>query len=327
MKPFSVTVPDLNAALVALVRQVPEGKVTTYGDLAAALGDRGATRWVAEALTEPSAALWEIAHRVFKATGEAGWFPSDALAKLAREGVTATAGRVDPNARFRGFEGDQPLKRLKEEQERIAEQVRLTKLQVKPKTVAGVDVSYRSNGIGVGAYVLMEDGSDEPVWTTTVVVPVGFPYIPGYLSYRELPVHAELLRKVVDADRVAPLLLVDGNGILHPRRTGIATQLGVLGDHPTIGVSKHLLCGTLVDDGTFGEGTGRVVHRRETIAAALPPSRRGTKPIFVSPGHRCTLDDAVAAATAWRRGLRLPEPIRLADALSRSVARSGLEAE
>src|SRR5690606_10100273 len=111
--------------------------------------------------------------------------------------------------------------------------------------------------------------------------PVRFPYIPGYLSYRELPVHADLLRKVIEAGQIAPLLLVDGNGILHPRRTGIATQLGVLANHPTIGVSKQLLCGTLVADGSFGEGSGRVVHHGETIAAALPPSRRGRRPIFV----------------------------------------------
>jgi deoxyribonuclease V len=326
MTPFSVTVPDLTAALVALVRQVPKGKVATYGDLAVALGDRAATRWVAEVLADPPPSLWEVAHRVVKAAGEPGPSPPDALARLAGEGVAIDAGRVDA-PRFRDFRGDAPLKRLKDEQERIASKTRLTKLRSIPKTVAAVDVSYRTTGLGVGAYVLMEQGSDEPAWTETAVMPAAFPYIPGYLSYRELPVHAELLRKVIDAGRVAPLLLVDGNGILHPRRTGIATQLGVLADTPTVGVSKHLLCGTVVMDDSFGERTGRVVHRDETVAAALPPSPRGKHPIYISPGHRCTIEDAVAVAVAWRKGLKLPEPIRLADALSRSVARAGLEAD
>lgn len=327
MTPFSITVPDLTAALVALVRQVPKGEVTTYGDLAEALGDRGATRWIGEALADPPASLWEVAHRVVRATGEPGRFPPDAPARLVSEGVPTENGRVDLASRFRAFHGDRPLKRLKEEQERIATRIRLTKLRSKPKTVAAVDVSYRPDGVGVGAYVLMENGSDEPLWTATAAVPVGFPYIPGYLAYRELPVHAELIRQAVEADRVAPLLLVDGNGILHPRRTGIATQLGVLAGHPAAGVSKHLLCGTVVMDSSFGERSGRVVHRGETVAAALPPSPRGKHPIFVSPGHRCTLDDAVAVVLSWRKGLKLPEPIRLADALSRSVAKAGLEAE
>src|SRR5687767_8361402 len=139
MKPFSVTVPDLTAALVALVRQVPKGRVTTYGDLAAALGDRGATRWVAGVLSEPPESLWEVAHRVVKATGEPGRFPPDGFARLAGEGVRIEGGRADLGARFRAFEGDPPLQRLKEEQEAIASQVRLTKLHSIPKTVAGVD--------------------------------------------------------------------------------------------------------------------------------------------------------------------------------------------
>ncbi|MGC1272358.1 MAG: endonuclease V [Planctomycetaceae bacterium] len=326
MNVFEIDVPDLTSALVALVRQVPKGRVTTYGDLATALGDRMATRWVAEVLSDPPATIAKVAHRVVRANGEPGRFPRDALARLVREKLPVEAGRVDLERRFGEFDGDRPLATLRAAQERIGECVRLTKLRSIPKTVAAVDVSYRSDGVGVAAYVLMKVGDDEPAASLTVAKPVGFPYIPGFLSQRELPVHAALIRKVVDADLVAPLLLVDGNGILHPRRTGIATQLGVLADHPTVGVSKHLLCGTVVMDGAFGEGSGRVVHRGETVAAALPPSRRGTRPIFVSPGHRCTLDDAVAVVVAWRKGWKLPEPIRLADALSRSVAKAGLEA-
>lgn len=326
MNAFEIEVPDLASALVALVRQVPKGRVTTYGDLATALGDRMATRWVADVLNDPPSSIADVAHRVVRANGEPGRFPQDALVRLVREKLLVENGRVDLQARFREFDGGQPLATLRAAQERIGERVRLTKLRLIPKTVAAVDVSYRSDGVGVAAYVLMKNGDDEPAATLTVAMPVGFPYIPGFLSYRELPVHAALIRKVVDAGLVAPLLLVDGNGILHPRRTGIATQLGVLADHPTVGVSKHLLCGTVVMDGAFGEGSGRVVHRGETIAAALPPSRRGTRLIFVSPGHRCTLDDAVAIVVAWRKGWKLPDPIRFADALSRSVAKGGLEA-
>ncbi len=327
MHPFRIEVPDLDAALVGLVRQIPKGGVATYGDLATALGDVRAAIWVSEVLREPPASLRSVAHRVVNANGEPGRFATDAIPRLTAEHVPVRNGRIDlSTARFDAFDGDRPLKRLQAEQEVVATRTRLTPLASRPKVVAAVDVSYRSNGEAVAAYVLMEENVPEPLWTTTAAVSVGFPYIRGYLAYRELPVYAELLRRVRETDRVAPLLLVDGSGILHPRRTGIATQLGVLADHPTVGVSKSLTCGTVVYDETFGAGTGRVVHLGETVAAALPPSRRGTKPIFISPGHRCTLEDAVNAVTVWRRGLRLPEPIRRADALSRSVAKAGLEA-
>jgi deoxyribonuclease V len=171
----------------------------------------------------------------------------------------------------------------------------------------------------------MEAGRDEPAFSCTATLPASFPYVPGYLAYRELPIHAELIRQAIDAGWPASLLLVDGAGILHPRRSGIACQLGVLAGVPTIGVTKHRLCGTTVMDDAFGPQTGRVVEGEETIAAALPPSPRGHRPIYVSPGHRCSVTDAVSVVNAWRNGLRLPEPIRRADALSRSLVRAALE--
>jgi deoxyribonuclease V len=327
MHSFTVPAPDLTAALVDLVRQVPKGKVATYGDVASALGDSKAAMWVATTLFDPPPELAAIAHRIVNALGEPGRFPHNAASRLASERVPMHSGRVDvSSARFRDFVGEPPLAQLRFAQEAISDRVRLTPLAIRPDLVAAVDVSYGANNVAVAAYVLMETGSPEPLWTTTATVPVGFPYIQGYLAYRELPVYAKLLQKVIDADRLAPLLLVDGTGILHPRGTGIATQLGVLADHPTVGISKSLLCGKIILDGSFGEGTGRVVHRDETVAAVLPPSRRGKKPIFVSPGHRCTLEDAVAAVLPWRQGLRVPEPIRRADALSRASVKAGLEA-
>ena len=324
---FSIPIPDLTAALIALVRQIPRGRVTTYGELALALGDRHAARWIAKVLIDPPDAIRSRAHRVVKLTGEPNRFPADALDRLVREKVPIAAGSlIDTDGRFREFVTDHPLARLKAEQERIAARVRLAKLRSLPKTVAALDISYRSDGIGVGAYVLMKSGHAEPLWTMTIDRPIAFPYIPGYLSFRELPIHAELLRLAARANAAAPMLLVDGAGTLHPRRVGVASQLGVLADRPTIGVTKHRLCGSLVLNGAFGTGTGCVVDDGETIAAALPPGGRGSKPIYVSPGHRCTLKDAVAIVTGWRRGSRLLEPIRIADALSRSVARAGLEA-
>ena len=307
-------VPDLPAALTALVQQIPRGRVATFGDVAAALGDRTAARWVARTLQGQ-------AHRVVKVTGQLSC-AFDVQQRLAAEGVPVDDGRVQLDAiRFTNFVGEAPLSQLREAQTAIAARVRLEPLPEPPATVAAIDVSYRSDGTGVGAYVLMEPDNPAPLWTTTAALPVAFPYIPGYLSFRELPVVLALQRLAEVADRLAPLILVDGQGLLHPRRCGIATQFGVLCDCPSVGVGKSLLCGTVSWDGAFGSGTGTVMHQGERLAAALLPPR-GSKPIYISPGHRCTLEDAVAAVRRFHTH-RLPEPIRRADALSRAVARSG----
>lgn len=325
MKPFRIEVPDLMSSLLELVQQIPRGRVATFGDVATALGDRTAARWVAKVLSEPPEPVRGLTHRIVKVTGEPGRFPADALARLRREGSADKGGRVKLERRFDDFVGDRPLARLEAEQRRLGEQVRQTKRRSMPRTVAAVDVSYRPEGVGVGAYVLMAIDCDDPLAVLTVEQPAAFPYVTGYLAYRELPIYAALIREVIAADLVAPLLLVDGHGISHPRRAGIASQLGVLTDHPTIGIGKHRLCGSVVQEEKFGPGSGSIVDRDETIGAVLP-ALRGHRPIYVSPGHRCTLADAVRVVTEWRRGKTLPEPIRLADAHSRAVAKGGLEA-
>ncbi|MDQ3333170.1 MAG: MGMT family protein, partial [Planctomycetota bacterium] len=114
MLPFFIDVPDLIAALVDLVRQVPRGRVATYGELAKALGDAKAAIWVAGVLNDPPPAIWEVAHRIMKANGEPGRFPADALARLVGDGVPVRDGRADVmSARFRDFETAQPLELLK----------------------------------------------------------------------------------------------------------------------------------------------------------------------------------------------------------------------
>jgi deoxyribonuclease V len=323
MTPFTVAVPDLMTALLSLVRQVPQGRVTTYGGLASALGDHRAAVWVSEAMAEPP--FQEFSHRTVRVTGEPGKYPADGLDRLAAEGIRLQDGRADVSQPFADFVTDRPLLALQQQQERIAGRVRLTPLEGKPRTVAGVDVSYRADGTAVAAFVLFETGRTEPVWQTTLARTVVFPYIPGYLAWRELPLYSELVHEVIACGRIPDLLLVDGNGLLHPRRAGVTTQFGVLADHPAVGVTKHLLCGRVVMDDSFGPGTGRVEHEGETLAAVLPPPARGRRPIYVSPGNLCTVAEAAAIVTFWREGLRLPEPIRRADALSRRVARAGLE--
>jgi deoxyribonuclease V len=135
-----------------------------------------------------------------------------------------------------------------------------------------------------------------------------FPYIPGLLSFRESPL---TLAACGQLTLTPDLILVDGQGIAHPRRMGLASHLGLLLDTPTIGCAKSLLCG---EHGVPGETPGsyaEVVDRGETVGAALR-TKPGAKPIYVSIGHKVDLETAIYWVLKLCRGYRLPEPTRLA---------------
>ncbi len=142
--------------------------------------------------------------------------------------------------------------------------------------------------------------------------PTSFPYIPGFLSFREIPAVLDALEKI----KITPdLILCDGQGIAHPRRFGIACHLGVLVDIPTIGVAKSLLIGKHED---LSETRGRwqpLVHKGETIGAVLR-TRIGVKPVYVSSGHRISLTTAIDYVLRCTPKYRLPETTRIADKLA-----------
>jgi deoxyribonuclease V len=187
--------------------------------------------------------------------------------------------------------------------------------------VAGLDVSYPSEDRSVGAYALVEFPSGRLLWETTVTEDIRFPYISSYLGFRELPIHFRVLEAAKAAGRTADVLMVDGSGILHPRRAGIATQLGVTADIPTIGVTKKLLCGN-VDLAGLGPTDARpVVHDDRILGVALCPRASSLRPIFVCPGHRIGVAAAERVVRKLLCGHALPEPVFWADQLSRANAR------
>jgi deoxyribonuclease V len=155
-----------------------------------------------------------------------------------------------------------------------------------------------------------------PASSVTMIPP--FPYVSGYLGFREAPALASAWQAVVDRP---DLLLVDGQGRAHPRRAGIATHLGVILDVPTIGIAKTLLCGSIIGEVGPEIGDARpVVDRGETVAMALRTARRA-RPIFVSTGHRVSLATAVEWALRLSAGRRLPLPIRLAHEAANAARR------
>jgi deoxyribonuclease V len=177
------------------------------------------------------------------------------------------------------------------------------------RLVAGADVSFdRFSPVLFAAVVVVDVASGAIVERAGARVVARFPYVPGYLSFRELP---PLLAAFAKLRSMPDLVLADGQGRAHPRRFGIACHLGVELDLPTIGVAKSRLVGTHREPGARrGCGT-RLVHAGETIGTVLR-TRAGVAPVYVSVGHRVSL----ATARAWTLRLaprhRLPEPSRAA---------------
>jgi len=178
-------------------------------------------------------------------------------------------------------------------------------------TVAGVDISVGARGTNAGraAVVLLAYPSLEPLEQAIERAEVRFPYIPGLLSFRELPL---VLPAFARLSRRPDLVVVDGQGIAHPRRFGIAAHLGVLLDLPAIGCAKSRLTGW--PQGELAEEAGSrvpLLDRGELVGYQVR-SRTGVKPLFVSPGHRIGHEQAADWVLRLTKGYRLPEPTRLA---------------
>jgi deoxyribonuclease V len=185
-------------------------------------------------------------------------------------------------------------------------------------TIAGVDVGVRDETASAAVCVFSFPAL-ELLESATATRAVEFPYVPGLLGFREVPCIVEAFAKLA----LAPdLLLVDGHGLAHPRRFGVATHLGFALDRPSIGCAKSVLVGEYREPAQSRGASTRLMLDGEIIGRALR-TRVGVKPVFVSIGHRVDLASAVRTVLRCTRGLRLPEPIRAAHnlaALSGGVA-------
>lgn len=175
--------------------------------------------------------------------------------------------------------------------------------------IAGVDISgANSDGMSRGAIVLLQYPSMEVVERSVVTMKVEFPYVPGLLSFREMPL---ILAACKQLSTTPDLFIADGQGIAHPRRLGLAAHLGLVLDVPTIGCAKSVLCGTHGDLGEERGNQASLIDKGEIVGSALRTKRR-VKPVYVSIGHRIDLDEACRWVLVCCRGYRLPEPTRLA---------------
>ncbi|MBW4635358.1 MAG: deoxyribonuclease V [Iphinoe sp. HA4291-MV1] len=187
------------------------------------------------------------------------------------------------------------------------------KLKEPVQYVAGVDMGFEADGTISRAAVAVLSFPDLQIQETSLAHrPTTFPYIPGFLSFREIPAVLDALEKI---KTIPDLILCDGQGIAHPRRFGIACHLGIIVDIPTIGVAKSLLVGKHENVPETRGSDQPLIYKGETIGVVLR-TRTEVKPLYISSGHRISLPTAVEYVLRCTTKYRLPETTRIADKLA-----------
>jgi deoxyribonuclease V len=194
----------------------------------------------------------------------------------------------------------------------LRQRVEVVPLPGEIRTIAGVDVSCdKGSDWGVGGVVVCDVRTFRVIDQATFLGKLSFPYIPGYLSFRELPLVLPAFEKL---SRRPDLVLCDAQGMAHPRRFGLACHLGVALDCPSIGCAKSLLIGEYVEPGKERGARTPLLHQEEVVGGILR-TRSGVAPIYVSVGHKTTLEEALEWVLQATPSYRIPEPIRYAHKL------------
>lgn len=197
--------------------------------------------------------------------------------------------------------------RAREIQNELRDKIKLQRLSAPIRLVAGADVSYsRKLERCFAAVTVFEYPAMRIVEQCNAIGEVSFPYVPGYLSFREAPI---LLKALERLSSLPDLMMFDGQGIAHPRQMGLATHLGIILDRPTIGCAKTRLFGQYEMPMEI-QGCWTELRERGKLIGAVLRTRDRVKPLFVSPGHKITLDEAIEWVLRTITQYRIPEPIR-----------------
>jgi len=296
-----------------LVRQIPDGKVSTYGAVAKALGDIRASRAVGWMMNQNPDADSMPCFKIVHSDGRLGGFGlgiDDKIRRLNADNILVKDGKlVDFDSLFFDeFNTKFPLKQLHKEQEMLSVKVKTDDGFSEIETVAGIDVAYPNNAFdsACGACVIIDYQTKEILEEKTIFAKTMFPYIPTYLFYREFPVVEKLMKKITKKPSV---ILFDGNGVLHPKQLGLASHAGVCLKIPTIGVAKRLLYGSVNKDNITFQGKVR------GYAFQL---KKNIKPVFVSSGHNVSLKTSVEIVKNLSV-YKNPEPLRRAHFLAKQT--------
>jgi deoxyribonuclease V len=311
-------IPNLWKATYDIVAQVPLGRVTTYGEVAKALGDVVASRFVGLAMSMNDDIARVPCRRVVRSDGTLGGYtgggPAKKAALLRSEGIGVVKGRVQDldTLLFTDFKSAQPLKRLRQRQRDLRNRVVVPKARIEVQHVIGVDVAYDDDH-AFAAAAIFEHSSGRMVDTVVVEGDAEFPYVPTYLAFRELPIVSSLV-KGLPSDSV---LMYDGNGLLHPEGMGIATHAGIVFGLPTIGLAKSLLCGSLRPPA--GQRPASVMVRGKLVGYEVA-GERSSRPVYVSVGHGISLAQSLDITRSYSV-YRVPEPTRVAHMLAQAARR------
>jgi len=196
-------------------------------------------------------------------------------------------------------------------QNKLARKVSLEDGFVKIEKIAGCDVAYNEEK-ALSVAVVLDYAALEVIEESVAESRVTFPYIPTFLAFREMK---PLIKAIKRLNSKFDVLLLDGQGIAHPRSMGIASHLGVLLDIPAVGVAKRLLCGEAKGKIKLNEPV-RIIYNGRHVGYALQ-TKKNTAPLYISPGNKVSLDSSLKIVAHCIKKHKLPEPIRLAHNLVR----------
>jgi deoxyribonuclease V len=273
---------NLSQALLELIDQIPEGEVSTPQALAVALGDQVAARAVIDI--------------------------------IGREEFSGAANRVvvDPRPEadiFTGFASDEPLRQLAEIQKKMVARISVRDNFSEVERFAGVDAAYHDDE--AFAACVVTDKEQETLESASTHTRVDFPYIPGYLMFREAHAVEEAARLVSNFD----VLFVNGHGVAHPQGCGLASCVGLELDVPTIGVARRRLVGHV---GEKRGGWAPLMLDDEVVGAEIDA---GGSRVYVSVGHKVSLETSIEMVRMMTSKDRVPEPLRLAHLEAKRTAK------
>jgi deoxyribonuclease V len=199
------------------------------------------------------------------------------------------------------------------------DKVKIIPLRKKPRLIAGVDAAFFEDKI-IGVACLYKYPEIIPIEDSFALTEVSFPYIPGFLSFREGPVIIEALNSL----KIKPhIILFDGQGVAHSKGMGIASHIGVILDIPTVGCAKSRLVGEYKEPRGKKGNWSSLRYNGRTVGAVLR-TRDNVKPVFVSPGNRIDLKTSIKIVLKCTTKFRIPEPLRRADFISKKLKREGI---
>lgn len=212
------------------------------------------------------------------------------------------------------------LNEMQQTQQKLQKHIHITPYHDEPNYVAGIDLAYKENH-AIAVIVIMDYSSRHIIETVYQIDEVTQPYTPGYLAFRELPLILEAWKKVTHEPDI---VFFDGNGILHPKRMGLATHASFFIEKPTIGIAKTPFIGTY-DEPAKAQGSYSYIYDQEEIIGATLRTQQSVKPVFVSVGNHIDLASTIRLSmNLVGNESRIPEITRQADILTRKLRKKHL---